>query len=79
MAVGSLAQLLGMALLCRNNDVHMWLLFILSSSILPFPSKIFPGHVFGYVHLRWRKSLSAELSLPLVLLCLESDGGAGYL
>ena len=79
MAVGFLAQILGMALLCMNNDVHMWLLFILYSLILPFPSKTFPGHVFSYIHLRWRKSLSAEQLLPLVLLCLEGDGGAGWL
>ena len=79
MAVGFLAQILGMALLCMNNDVHMWLLFILYSLILPFPSKTFPGQVFSYIHLRWRKSLSAEQLLPLVLLCLEGDGGAGWL
>lgn len=79
MVVGFLAQILGMAHLCRNNDVHMGLLFILYFLILPFPLETFPGQVFSYICLRWRKSLSAEQFLPLVLLSLEGDGGAGWL
>lgn len=79
MAVNFLAQIWGMALLCMNNDVHMWLLFILYSLKLPFPSKTFPGQVFNYVCLGWRKSLSAEQLLPLILLCLEGNRSAGWL
>lgn len=79
MAVGFLAQILGMALLCMNNDVHIWLSVILHSLILSSPSKTFPGQVFSYVCLRWRKNLSAQQLVPPGLLCLEGDGGAGWL
>lgn len=79
MAVNFLAQIWGMALLCMNNDVHMWLLFILYSLKLPFPSKTFPGQVFNYICLGGRKSLSAEQLLPLILLCLEGNRSAGWL
>lgn len=68
MAVGFLAQIWEMALLCMNNDVHMWLVFILYSLILLFHSKTFPGQVFIYICLREGKGLSAEQLLPLVLL-----------
>lgn len=40
---------LGMALLHPTNDVHMWLLFILCSLMLPVPPR--PGQVCSWVHL----------------------------
>lgn len=71
---------LGMALLHLTNDVHMWLLFVLCSLILPFPPKPFPGQVCSWVHLM----APGEL-LSLVLLSLQADvpgsavPGAGWL
>lgn len=59
---------LGMALLHLTNDVHMWLLFVLCSLILPFPPKPFPGQVCSWVHL-----MAPGQLLSLVLLSLQDD------
>lgn len=74
MAVGFLARIWGMALLCMNNDTHMRSSLARCSLILPFPLKTFPGQVYGYARGRWREAVCSPSDGGL-----EGGGGAGWL